>query len=87
MGLHELSLAPQLLDVALGANAQVLIFTDKQAQLVAQVSEILVIGCGGEQEHVAVLTVDKRLDIGITPSTGAIAQVVAFIDDDEAVIA
>ena len=79
-------LAALRLDLPLGTNAKILVGIDEEPQLIGEIREILVVGRRREEEYLVVLIVQQILDRGIPPSR-AVPQVVAFIDDDEPVVA
>lgn len=79
-------LAALRLDLPLGTDAKILVGIDEEPQLIGEIREILVVGRRREEEYLVVLIVQQILDRGI-PLSRAVSQVVAFIDDDEPVVA
>jgi hypothetical protein len=81
----ELGLADAVLaHVPLGTNADVGPFVDEQAQLGRQVVLGLVVGRGGEQDDLGVAAADVLGNRLVAPPL-AVAQVVAFVDQHQAV--
>ena len=63
-----------------------LVLGDEEPQLVGQVEVGLVVGRGGQQDALAVVLADVILD-GAVALALAVAQVVAFVDQDEPIAA
>ena len=70
----------------LRADAEVLVFGDEQAELVGQVEVGLVVRRGRQQDTLAVVLSNVLLD-GAIALAFAVAEVVAFVDQDEPVAA
>ncbi len=85
MAADELGLA-DLAEQLLGADAEVLVFGDEQAQLVGEVEVGLVVRRGGQQDALAVVLLDVLLD-GPVALAFAVAEVVALVDEDQPVAA
>ena len=77
---------PQLAQQALRPDAEILFIIDEQAQLIRQIDVGLVIGCGGQQNHLAVVAVKVLPDGPVAPAF-SIAEVVTLIDDHQPVAA
>ena len=71
-------------DLAFWADAEVFIGGDEEFELVAEVREVFVVGGCGEEENFIVLVVEEAFD-GFVARACAVAEVVAFVDDDEAI--
>ena len=80
MCLHKLALASEAADIGFRTHTEVLVFVDKQPELIGEVGEILIIRRGREKKHVAVLTVDKLFYVAISTAFCTVAEVMAFID-------
>ena len=83
--LSKLALTANLADVGFGANAQIGVIIYEQAQLTAQVLVLLVIGCSRQQQHLAILLLNKVSDVAIACAL-TIAKVVTFIDNNQFVV-
>ncbi|OQC24337.1 MAG: hypothetical protein BWX70_02640 [Verrucomicrobia bacterium ADurb.Bin070] len=70
----------------LGANADILLLVDKQAELVREVEIRLVVGRRGKEDYAAVVGGDILGDRAVAAAL-AVAQIVAFIDQDQTVAA
>ena len=87
MLLQKLTLTTEFADISFRANTKILVILDKQAQLVAEVAEIFVIGGSSEQKHIAILVIDKCFDIAITRAISAVSQVMTFVNNYQSEIA
>ncbi len=84
--LQKCTLSTQRPDIFLGAYAKVIAIINEQLKLVCEIREVLIIRCGRQQQNLAVLVLNKRLYI-LIPHPVLIAQVMAFIHDDETIVA
>ncbi len=84
MGVGEFLFAAFDFDLSFWADAEVFIGGDEEFELVAEVREVFVVWGCGEEEDLVILVVEEALDIFVAGAR-AVAEVVAFIDDDEAI--
>ena len=85
MAADELGLA-ELAKQPLGANAEVLVLRHEQAQLVRKVEVGLVVGRRRQQDALAFVLLDVLLDRPVALAL-AVAQVVALVDQHDAIAA
>jgi hypothetical protein len=85
MAADELGLA-QRADKFLRANAEVLVFGDEEAELVGKVVVSFIVGGGGKEDAAALVFKDVFLDCAVALAR-AVAEVVAFVDQDDLVAA
>ena len=83
--LSKLALTTNLADVGFGTNAQIGVIIDEQAQLAAQILVLLVIGCSRQQQHLAILFLNKVSDVAIACAL-TVTKIVAFIDNNQFVV-
>ena len=76
------SVSPSSRSSRSGPNAKVVVLGDEQPELVGQVEIGLVVGRGGKQDAFAFVLLDVFVDGAIALAL-AIAEVVAFVDQDE----
>ena len=85
MLLGKLTFSANFTDISFWSDAQICIVIHKQAQLAAQILVLLIIGCCRQQQHLAVLLLNKVSDVAIACAL-TIAKVVTFIDNNQFVV-
>ena len=74
--------AAERLDAMFGPDAQIGFFADKQFELIGQIGEAFVVGCGRQQHHFTFVFADVFSD-GTVAFAFVVAQIVTFVNDNQ----